>query len=64
MPPALNPVTTEQGEVKPTRYLPPGTSDDEIYGWVEHIFGQPNIRFKAIRVYRGSDLIDQEFEAR
>ncbi len=58
-------LVTEQGEEKPTRYLPPNTCDDEIFWWVEDYLGKLNVPFKAIRVYRGSDLIlDENIEVR
>lgn len=56
---------TEQGEEKANRYLPPDTSDEEIFYWVEDTLGRLNDRLTAIRVYRGADLIHEEiFEAR
>ena len=58
-------LVTEQGEEKPNRYLPPDTSNEEIFDWVEDYLGRLNVGFKAIRVYRGADLIHEEiFEAR
>ena len=58
-------LVTEQGEDKPTRYLPPNTPDDEVFWWVEDYLGKLSVHFKAIRVYRGADLIyEDRFEAR
>ena len=58
-------LVTPQGEEKPTRYLPPSASDDEIFWWVEDYLGKLNTPFQAIRVYRGEALIHEEtFEAR
>jgi hypothetical protein len=58
-------LVTPQGEEKPTRYLPPNTPDDEIFWWVEDYLGKLNVPFKAIRVYRGEQLIhDETLEAR
>jgi hypothetical protein len=58
-------LVTPQGEEKPTRYLPPDASDDEIFWWVEDYLGKLNVPFKAIRVYRGDQLIhDETLEAR
>jgi hypothetical protein len=58
-------LVTPQGEEKPTRYLPPEATDDEIYWWVEDYLGKLNVPFNAIRVYRGDLLIhDESFEAR
>jgi hypothetical protein len=58
-------LVTEQGEEKATRYLPPTASDDEVFWWVEDYLGKLNVPFKAIRVYRGQDLIlDENIEVR
>jgi hypothetical protein len=58
-------LVTPQGEERPTRYLRPSASDDEIFWWVEDYLGKLNAPFQAIRVYRGETLIHEEtFEAR
>ena len=58
-------LVTPQGEEKATRYLPPTASDDEVFWWVEDYLGKLNVPFKAIRVYRGQDLIvDENIEVR
>jgi hypothetical protein len=58
-------LVTEQGEEKVPRYLPPTTSDDEAFWWVEDYLGKLNVPFRAIRVYRGQDLIlDENIEVR
>ncbi len=58
-------LVTPQGEEKATRYLPPTTSDDEAFWWVEDYLGKLNVPFRAIRVYRGQDLIlDENIEVR
>jgi hypothetical protein len=49
-----------QGEEKASRYLPPTTSDDEVFWWVEDYLGKLNVPFKAIRVYRGQELVVNE----
>jgi hypothetical protein len=43
-----------------TRYLPPATSDHEVFWWVEDYLGKLSVPFKAIRVYRGLDIILDE----
>ena len=53
-------LVTEQGEEKATRFLPPTASDDEVFWWVEDYLGKLNVPFKAIRVYRGQDLVLDE----
>ena len=53
-------LVSPQGEEKATRYLPPTTSDDEVFWWVEDYLGKLNVPFKAIRVYRGQDLVLDE----
>jgi hypothetical protein len=56
---------TEQGEEKANRYLPPETSDEEMFYWVEDTIGKLPHRVTAIRVYRGADLVhEEELEAR
>jgi len=58
-------LVTPQGEEKATRYLPPTTSDDEAFWWVEDYLGKLNVPFRAIRVYRGQNLIvDENIEVR
>jgi hypothetical protein len=58
-------LVTPQGEEKATRYLQPATSDDEVFWWVENFLGNLNFPFRAIRVYRGQDLIlDENIEVR
>jgi hypothetical protein len=58
-------LVTKEGQEKPTRYLPPNTPDDDVFWWVEDYLGKLNFPFEAIRVYRGTTLIDKEkFEAR
>jgi hypothetical protein len=58
-------LVTEQDEEKATRYLLPMTSDDEAFWWVDNFLGNLNFPFKAIRVYRGQDLIaDEKIEVR
>lgn len=58
-------LVTPQGEEKATRYLPPTTSDDEVFWWVEDYLGKLNVPFRAIRVYRGQDIIlDENIEVR
>jgi hypothetical protein len=58
-------LVTERDEEKPSRYLPPATSDDEVFWWVEDLLGKLNVPFKAIRVYRGLTLIhDDNIEVR
>jgi hypothetical protein len=58
-------LVTQRGEEKLTRSLPPTTSDDEVFWWVEDYLGKLNFPFNAIRVYRGSDLIlDENIEVR
>jgi hypothetical protein len=58
-------LVTPDGEEKPTRYLPPSTSDEDAFWWVEDYLGKLNFPFKAIRVYRGVDLIqDEDIETR
>ena len=53
-------LVTEQDEEKATRYLLPTTSDVEAFWCVESFLGNLNFPFKAIRVYRGQDLILDE----
>jgi hypothetical protein len=58
-------LVTQQDEEKVTRYLEPTASDDEVFWWVEDYLGKLNVPFKAIRVYRGQDLIlDENIEVR
>jgi hypothetical protein len=58
-------LVTPQGEEKPARYFQPATSDDEVFWWVEDYLGNLNFPFRAIRVYRGQDLVvDENIEAR
>ena len=58
-------LVTEQGDEKATRYLPPTAPDDEVFWWVEDYLGKLNVPFKAIRAYRGQDLIwDEDIEVR
>lgn len=58
-------LVTPHGEEKPARFLDPNSSDDDIFWWVENYLGNLNSPIKAIRVYRGQDLISEEnIEAR
>jgi hypothetical protein len=58
-------LVTPQGEEKAPRYLSPSTSDDEVFWWVEDHLGKLDFPIKAIRVYRGQELIlNEDLEVR
>jgi hypothetical protein len=58
-------LVTPEGEERIARYLQPSTSDDDAFWWVDDYVGRLNYPFKAVRVYRGSNLIhDEDIEAR
>jgi len=58
-------LVTPQGEEKPPRYLRPSATDDEIFWWIEDYLEKLGVPFKAIRAYRGDELIyDEDLEVR
>jgi hypothetical protein len=51
---------TEIGDEKVTDYFPGTTPEQDVYEQVEDLLGRLNSPFSAVRIYRGSNLLDEE----